>query len=256
MHLTHAELDAVFRLKHGDPARTGSLPRLWYRLGYFVPDDYYEAVVARLVTPGVSWLDTGCGRDLFPTNAALARLLAGRCGLLVGVDPDDTLDENPYVHRRVKEPIERFRSDRPFEVVTLRMVAEHLAEPDRTLEALAGATRPGSKVVVYTVNQWSPLALLARLIPFRLHHALKRAVWRTEERDTFPVAYRMNTRRRLARLFGARGFRERDFRYLDDCRVFARFRYLHRLELGLWRVCKALGVRYPENCLLGVYERV
>lgn len=256
MQLTPTDLDDIFRLKHGDPERTGSLPRLWRRLGYVIPDDYYEALVAKLVAPGTSWLDTGCGRELFPCNPALARLLSQRCGFLVGVDPDDTLDENPYVHQRVKEPIEAFHSDRPFEVITLRMVAEHLTDPDRVLRALAQATRPGSKVVVYTVNRWSPLALLARLIPFRLHHALKRVFWRTAERDTFPVAYRMNTRQRLARLFRARGFRERDFRYLDDCRVFARFRYLRRLELELWRLCRALGMRYPENCLLGVYERV
>jgi hypothetical protein len=30
---------------------------------------------------------------------------------------------------------------------------------------------------------------------------------------------------------------------------------MHGLELRLWKLLKALHARYPENCLLGVYER-
>jgi hypothetical protein len=66
----------------------------------------------------------------------------------------------------------------------------------------------------------------------------------------------MNTRRQLARLFSAAGFREAHFAYLDDCRLLARFRFLNLCELAAWRLWKTLGLKYPENCLLGVYERL
>ncbi len=252
---TGAELEEVFRLKHGAPESYGWMPRAWLRYRYFNPDDVYEALVARLVTPGCAWLDVGCGREVFPTNRPLARILADRCGVLVGVDPDANLEENPFVHRRFRGPIDQFAWDHPFDVVTLRMVAEHVTAPEAAVAALARLTRPGGRVVVYTVNQWSPAAIAARVVPFRLHHPIKRVLWRSEERDTFPVAYRMNTRRRLARLFEAQGFREVHFAHLDDCRSLARFRPLHLLELRLWRLLKAAGRRHPENCLLGVYQR-
>src|SRR5262245_41438272 len=105
---TRGELDRVFRLKHGDPRASGWRPRTSYRMGYFTPDDHYEALVDRLVTPATAWLDVGCGRELFPQNRALAAELSRRCRLLVGLDPDATLEENPFVHRKVRLPVEDY----------------------------------------------------------------------------------------------------------------------------------------------------
>jgi SAM-dependent methyltransferase len=229
---------------------------MWFRLGYFSPDEFYETTVAKLVGEGCRWIDVGCGRDVFPCNQALSRALADRCGILIGVDPDDTLDKNPFVHQHVKSAIDEFRTDQTFDVVTLRMVAEHIQDPAAAVASLARLTKPGGKVVVYTVNRWTPLAILAKIIPHGLHHPIKRILWKTEQRDTFPVSYRMNTRKRLARLFNAGGFTELYFAYLDDCRTFGRFRTLHSCELALWQLVRAFGLKYPENCLLAVYERV
>jgi hypothetical protein len=253
--LTSADLEELFRLRYGVEAGLGPAPRMWRRFGYYPPDLYYEALVAKLVGEGSTWIDVGCGRHPFPHNPPLAQLLSRRCGLLVGVDPDATLEENPFVHQRAQTTIENFTSDQTFSVLTLRMAAEHILQPDKAVASMARLTRLGGKVLVFTVNQWSPVSLLAWVIPFALHHPIKRVLWRTEEKDTFPVAYQMNTRARLARLFEAHGFRERSFLYLDDCRSFFRFRPLHFLELLLWRFLKTLGLRYPDTCLLGVYER-
>lgn len=253
---TRADLEWVFRLKHGDPATTGWSPRMRFRSGYFTPDDVYEATVANLITEGCSWVDVGCGRDVLPNNRKLAQALAARCGILLGVDPDETLDENPFVHRRVRSKIDDFREERTFGIVTLRMVAEHISDPVAAVASLARITEVGGRVVVYTINRWSPISILAKILPFGLHHPIKRLLWKTEERDTFPVVYRMNTRRRLARLFLEGGFTEVQFNYLDDCRTFGRYRFLCFVELTFWKLLKTFGVRYPENCLLGIYERV
>lgn len=250
-----ADLEDVFRMKHGDPAATGPGPRRRHRSGYFTPDDHYEALVARLVAPGCAWVDVGGGRELFPTNPALARQLADRAALLVGVDPSANIDENPYVHERVRSTIEEFDGGGKFDLATLRMVAEHIAAPERAVAALCRALRPGGRAVVYTINRWTPVALASWLIPFGLHHPIKRLLWQTEEKDTFPVAYRMNTRRALRDLFAAQGMTESTFVYLDDCRSLARFGVLNALELRLWGGLRRLGCRYPENCLLGVYEK-
>ena len=252
---TNDELDAVFRSRFGDPATTGPVPKLWHRFGYYPPDLVYEAFLDRLVRPGISWMDVGCGRQVLPNNIALGEALARRCERLVGVDPDPTIEENPFVHARVRCPIEEFETDDRFDLITLRMVAEHIRYPAPVLATLARLTKPGGHVVVLTVNRWSPVSVAAGLVPFRLHHAAKRLVWGTEERDTFPVAYRMNTRRRLRRLFEGHGFGEAYFARVADCRVFYRQRPLHRVELAVWRMLSAVGVTYPENCLLGVYER-
>lgn len=252
---TRQDLERLFLIKYGDLESCGWSPRMRHRFGYFNPDDQYEALVDRLIGEQTVWLDAGCGRFLFPSNAPLAKLLSDRCAYLVGVDPDDTLDENPYVDERAKALIDDFETDRKFDLVTLRMVAEHVAEPDVTVESLARLTRPGGRVVIFTIYRWSPVPLLTDIVPFGLHHPVKKLLWKTEAKDTFPVMNRMNTRGALRRVFERHGFVESSFRYVDDCRTFANSPTLQWLELGTRRLLRTFGLHYPEVCLLAVYTR-
>lgn len=249
-------LELVRRKHDGDASRFGWATRMRLRFRYFTPEEIYQVTIDRLIAQGSAWLDVGCGRHVFPGNPELARSLADRCSIMVGVDPDPTIDDNPFVHHRVRSTINEFRTDRTFDVVTLRMVAEHITDPESATAALARLTNPGGKVVIYTVNRWSPVSLIAKVVPTRLHHPIKHLVWKTEEQDTFPVAYRMNTRERLRRLFEGHGFREASFAYLDDCRTFGNTRPLLYLELLARRGFNTFGLHYPENCLLGIYERL
>jgi SAM-dependent methyltransferase len=253
---TRTDLERIFRQKYGDPNGTGPTPGRSFRFGYFPPDDYYDSLVASLVTDGCAWVDVGGGESVFPDNPALAQVLAGRCSLLVGVDPSDTLDENPLVHRRVKSTIENYVSDEQFDLATLRMVAEHIANPEAAVASLARLLKTGGKAVVYTINLWTPVSIVSWLTPFGLHHPIKRYLWNTEEQETFPVCYQMNTRKRLSHLFKRYGFRESYFDYLDDCWLFYRFQLLNWFELSLWRLLKRVKIQYPENRLLGVYEKL
>jgi SAM-dependent methyltransferase len=256
LKVTARDLERVFQNKYGDDVAAMAWgPRIRSRFGHFTPDDYYEATVSRLVTSGCVWLDVGSGRHVFPSNRRLARKLGERCGVLVGVDPDETINENDVVHERVQQRVEEFRSERAFDIVTLRMAAEHVTDPEGVAAALARLTGPGGRVVVYTINRWSPVPMITWLTPFRWHHLLKQLLWHTERKDTFPVAYRMNTRRALREVFGKHGFREAEFGYLDDCRTFGGMWGMQVVELCVWRCLRALRIRYPENCLLGVYER-
>lgn len=253
---SRAELEAAFEAKYGGLVRMGPMQRLWRRVGYFAPDDWYETTVTKLVFPGCEWLDVGCGRNVFPDNPPLAQELAARSSWLVGVDPDETIHENLIVHERVQSTIDALRLDRTFDVVTLRMVAEHITDPSAAIDSLARLCRPSGLVVVCTPNQWSPVSFAARVVPHALHAPIKRWLWCSDAKDTFPVAYRMNTRRQLSHWFEQGGFHEVAFAKLDDCRALHRIWWLHRIELALRGWCAAFGLSYPENCLLGVYQRL
>jgi hypothetical protein len=65
----------------------------------------------------------------------------------------------------------------------------------------------------------------------------------------------MNTRGDLQRQFAAAGMKEAAFLRLDDCRTFARFEALSKCEMLGMRACRALGLPYPEHCLLGIYRK-
>lgn len=248
-------LRQMFHLRYGAEAQLGWGPRLRRDYGHSTPDDVYEALVAGLIAPGCVWLDVGCGRELFPNHRDLARVLSARCARLVGVDPDPTLNENPWLHERVALGIDAYDGGAAFDVVTLRMVAEHVEDPGACVRSIERALRPGGVAVVYTVFAGSPMPLLTRLAPMGLRHAVKSWLWGTQPKDTFPTRFRMNTRSALQRLFAGVGMREEAFLRLDDCRTFARFRSLAELELRLARACRAVSLPYPEHCLLGVYRK-
>jgi hypothetical protein len=205
----------------------------------------YESVLDRLITVGCRWLDVGCGRDPLPGNRPLAEELSERCSAFVGVDPDPAIHENAYAHRRVQGRVEEMEESE-FDVITARMVVEHVSDPRAFVNALRRLCVP------YTVNRWAPVSIASSLIPFAFHQRIINFLWGTG-RETFPVEYRMNTRGELAALMREAGFEESTFTYLDDCRTLGRFQFGNRLELLLWKCLKAIGLHYPETCLLGVY---
>jgi 2-polyprenyl-3-methyl-5-hydroxy-6-metoxy-1,4-benzoquinol methylase len=253
--VTQGQLTELFRHKYKSFGTPGWGPLLRLKFGYFNPDDIYEATVDSLITPDTEWLDVGCGRDVFPSNFPMAKILAERCRVLVGLDPSDNIDENPLIHERFKGFVEEFKTSRKFDLVTLRMVAEHIGNPAATVAALASFCKPGGRVVIYTVYKWSPVTVVSAAVPFQLHHVVKKVIWNTEEKDTFPTEYKMNTRRDLKRIFETAGFAEEQFSYLDDCRSLARWKITNSLELSVWKALHAVGLHYPEVCLLGTYRK-
>ncbi|HXV75666.1 MAG TPA: methyltransferase domain-containing protein, partial [Candidatus Polarisedimenticolaceae bacterium] len=166
------DLRAHFLEKYGPPEATGWGPRARFAFDYFTPADHYEAYVGRRVDERTRWLDVGCGRALFSSDT-IARRLSDRCGLLVGLDPDDNLDENPYVHEKVKASLYDYRTERAFDLVTFNMVVEHITDPGEVVRVLSKLTAPGGEVVILTVFKWSPIPIATRLIPFRFHHGFK-----------------------------------------------------------------------------------
>lgn len=242
--------------KLGPAERLGWSPRRRLRFGYFLPAEFYEAIVSKLVTPGCRWLDVGGGHDVFPENPRLAEALVRRAGTLVAVDPSPNVRRHPLAAARVESSIEEYRADAPFDLATMRMVVEHVRDPRAFVDALARLVAPGGLAVVFTVNARSPISLVSRWMPFALHHPIKTLFWGGDKDDTFPVCYRMNTRAVLRRWFGAAGFEERAFVRPDDLSALSTFKRLNLLELYAWRVCRRIGLRYPEYCLIGVYVRV
>ncbi len=252
---TKPELEALFLLKHGSLKTVGWAPRRRFRYGYFFPTDVYECLIGKLVAKGSAWLDVGGGNAIFPENPRLAQELASRCAKVVAVDPSENVLQNKFVHESHRCLLEDYQTSDQFDLATMRMVVEHVSAPQQFVAALAKLVKPGGTAVVFTVNRRSPITLFSWLIPFRLHHPIKKLFWGGEEEDTFPVQYLMNTRTELRKLFEEAGFEERAFAQPDDLSTFGRFRWLNYLELKFWSGFRLLGLRYPENCLLGAYRR-
>lgn len=249
---TPDELLAVFRQKYSKSSTLGWGPRMRLESGYFTPDDHYEALVGKLLGIGTDWCDVGCGRNIFPDNPELARSYARRCAFVYGIDPDDNVRENRFVHEYFQGLVEACPTKRRFDLVTLRMVAEHIEFPGPALERVAALLKPSGLAVIYTPYKWSPMSIAATITPFGLHNPMKRLLWATEARDTFPTQYKLNTRADIERHARTAGLEIAYFERLDDCRITNSYRWLNRLELSVRRGLRAVGIPYPEACILAV----
>jgi 2-polyprenyl-3-methyl-5-hydroxy-6-metoxy-1,4-benzoquinol methylase len=222
---------------------------------YYAPEDQYEALLKRLVTPELTWLDVGCGQAPFPNNIELSAELSSRCKRLVGIDPDAAVYENPFVHERYQFTLEQYSPTCSFDLVTARMVVEHVTDPNRFVAALRRVTAAGSVVVIFTVNWWSISTVAAGISPFSVHHWVKRVLWGTDRQETFPTVYGLNQRRILSRTMAKAGFNERLCVALPDASLCWRVPLLRDVELGSFKLFNRLGMPYIDSCILAAYER-
>ena len=195
--LSDERLTKLFRQKYSDIAEIGWRPRMRLKWGYFLPSDFYEAIVDQLVTEQTSWLDIGGGRDIFPENPRLSTQLSNRCKRLVGIDPSNNILFNTYVDEYHMCLLEEAHTDEKFDLATARMVVEHVEDPLAFVNAISQRLNPYGIVVIYTVDYVSIAPLVAWFTPFWFHHIAKKWLWGSKEEDTFPVVYKLNRRHNL-----------------------------------------------------------
>ncbi len=176
------------------------------------PNKLLELRVESLLGPDVNvLLDAGCGR-----TAPVLRKFIGKVPRLIGVELVDFKD--------VPEGIETYNTDLGrlplpdacVDLVMSRSVFEHLTDPASVYHELARVLRPGGRIVFLTANMWDYGTLVARMVPNRLHGSIVKAVEGRAEEDTFPTAYRTNTRADVERLAGDAGLRVSQFVYLSQ----------------------------------------
>ncbi|MCF7992563.1 MAG: class I SAM-dependent methyltransferase [Thiohalocapsa sp.] len=215
---------ADFDLAMGEPERQANLrafdagdrvhARLYpdYAAGAFAPDAHFVLFFGRvnaLVSQESVVLDFGAGRGkLQHIETGWKKELCslrGRCRRLIGVDVDPVVmensmtDENYVIDADGRIPL----PDDSVDLVMAWAVLEHVTTPETTARELDRVLKPGGWICAWTPNKWGYVGIGARLVPNRLHAPLLRKIGidRRRDEDVFPVAYKMNTRSVLKRLF-------------------------------------------------------
>jgi len=159
------------------------------------PYRIFEARIERMLSQDSVLLDAGCGR-----SAPVLKKYIGRVGRLIGVELVEFVD--------VPEEIETYNTDlanipippNSVDLIISRSVFEHLQEPQSVYREFSRVLKPGGRVVFLTANMWDYGTLVARMVPNRFHAQIVKAVEGRAEEDTFPTAYRTNTRSQIHRL--------------------------------------------------------
>lgn len=219
---------------------------------YRTSGQVYEALVAKHITSEVKVLDAGCGR------AGVVGLFRDKAGLTVGVDVDlASLRDNVGLHQAVLGRLTEMPfAAASFDLVISSWVIEHLQEPEMAFAEIARVLRPGGRFIFLTPNAWNYVVLVNRLTPAWLQRCLVPRVYGRREEDTFPVAYRANTRRRLDTLLGRAGLRCEEFYYVGDPSYIAFNDLFFRLGMLIERLTDLGPLRALKVHLVASYVKV
>lgn len=172
---------------------------------------FEQRVDALLGSGGKVLLDAGCGRTV-----PVLRKYLGRAERLIGIELVDFTDVPPGIETHKTDLARLPLPDASVDLIMSRSVFEHLTDPDAVYREFARVLKPGGRVVFLTANMWDYGTLVARAIPNRFHARIVRAVEGRADEDTFPTAYKTNTRRDVERLTAASALRVEDFEYLSQ----------------------------------------
>lgn len=189
----------------------------------------FEQAIDALIGPDVRvLLDAGCGRTV-----PVLRKYLGRVERLIGVELVDFTDVPAGIETHNTDLARLPLPDASVDLIVSRSVFEHLTDPESVYREFSRVLRPGGKLVFLTANMWDYGTLVARLIPNRFHAKIVKRVEGREEEDTFPTAYKTNTRAAVERLAASSGLRIAAFDYLSQYPNYLLFNGA-LFWLGMW----------------------
>jgi SAM-dependent methyltransferase len=208
--------------------------------------EFYVRVNA-LLRADMTVLDLGAGRGEWAEDPVAyrrdLRRIRGKVARVIGVDVDPAVHENPGCDeaRVVTADAPLDLPDASVDLVLADHTFEHLTDPAHVARELDRVLVPGGWICARTPNRWGYIGVGARLVPNALHvPVLRRLQPGRQERDVFPVAYRLNSPADLRRHFPPEGYR------IHAYTVNAEPWYSGSSRVG-WAVMNAVGRVTPQR---------
>jgi SAM-dependent methyltransferase len=174
----------------------------------------YWDLIRTSVPSSCEVLELGCGPDN-PTSRFLAETFRAVDGLDID---EDGCKRNPslrraYVYDGVTWPLE----DESYSAIVSDYVLEHVEHPRELIREIQRVLVPGGVFVFRTPCLWHYVSLASRLTPHSLHERLANRLRNLSDdaEEPYPTFYRMNSPRRLRRLFTREGFTLRALRSIE-----------------------------------------
>jgi len=184
----------------------------------------YLDVVRAFVGNGCTWLDAGCGHQMFDDwMLEQEREVTGRARVMVGIDLDsEGMTKHRTISQKVIGDIELmpFRGE-TFDVVTANMVIEHVADPPVLLAEVWRLLRPRGLFIFHTPNRHSLLTGAARLLPQWVKNAAVLVLEGRGDEDVFPTHYRLNSAQEIRRAAEQAGFQVAQLRQVNSAASLA-----------------------------------
>jgi SAM-dependent methyltransferase len=222
------------------------------RPGYEDGVTLYARLVGQHITPKARVLDAGCGRG------GVIELYWEEVQQAVGMDSDpESLLEHRCLQQLVRGELARLPfATASFDLVMCSWVLEHLARPGAVFEELARVLRAGGHLVLLAPNAWNFVTLAQRLVPGRFQRWLTRRIYARDDKDTFPLAYKANTRRALDTILSRVGLSNEEFHFVGDPSYVAGNDLLFKLAMAWEEITDRGPLRGTKVHLVASYVRV
>lgn len=147
--------------------------------------EIYDSILDKLITSDTVWLDIGCGKNEMVAD------FGRKAKIAAGIDVIDDKERVPasFIIADIRNiPFSSGCAD----LITMRMVVEHLKKIPEDFSEIIRLLAPGGKLLVLTTNTLSPVIFLPRLLPFHLKRWIIRKIYGVDEREVFPTYHRFN----------------------------------------------------------------
>jgi ubiquinone/menaquinone biosynthesis C-methylase UbiE len=156
--------------------------------GFKFRHEIFEENLVRNLSIEKTWLDIGCGDNFFTDK------FGNLTSLAIGLDfihhPLLCHGNSVFIQGDIQSlPF----TDNSVDVVTLRMVVEHLPTPIDDFKEIERVLKPNGHVLFLTSNAWSPLVILPKLLPFKVKAWLLKKIFHESTDDIFPTYHKFNS---------------------------------------------------------------
>lgn len=217
------------------------------------PDNIYKNILLNNLKKNniQIWLDAGGGHN---TGLEKEDPQPIKNIKIISCDRDQSsLDKNKFADKKLLCNLEKIPlEDNYADVITLRMVMEHLENPKKVLKELSRILRAEGKLIIYTPNSNNYLVLIAKYFPNFYKEVIKKGEWMMEEESMYTHYYRMNTRDTIKSYLNRFNLDEIEF-YYPPCTTLAKKNRLFYFEYFL--VCFLNIFKIFNANILGVYQK-
>lgn len=211
----------------------------------------YRDLIGKACTKQTRILDVGCGHGEF------LRPVYEDMPHTYGIDPDEVaLKKNKLIKHLKVATVEKLPyKDNFFDVVVMEWVVEHLPDPDAAFREIHRVLKPNGKVIFLTPNARSYVAWIIRAVPNRLHDFFTTRLYGRHAGDTYPVQYKVNSPKKLARIVEPIGFKQEHLIFNGDPTYIGLNEPLFALARGIEILTDIPALNSCRVHLLGVYQK-
>lgn len=211
----------------------------------------YRDIINEATNSDTRILDVGCGHGDF------LKPVYDKTPHTYGVDPDqEALDKNKLIKNKIVGTVEKLPFENNFfDLVISEWVLEHLPEPEKAFHEIYRVLKPGGKVIFLTPNVWNYNVWIIRAIPNRFHDYFTRKLYGRQEGDTYPVQYKINSVKKIAKILEPMGFKRTQVILNGDPSYISFNKFLFGLARLLEKILDLKPLNFAKVHLIGVYEK-